>query len=69
MTGVQTCALPISDVDVRYVENKKYSGPVTLYTREFLDKFFNSPLNEDIVEKDKQEYAEKLIKKHSPKDI
>lgn len=58
-------AIGNTEVDVRYVENKKYKGPVTLYTEAFLTKFFSSPLNEDIIEQDKKEYALKLAKKRA----
>ena len=60
-------AIGNTEVDTRYVENKKYKGPVNLYSESFLQKFFSSPLNEDIIEQDKQEYTKKLLKKHNPK--
>lgn len=52
-------------VGIREVANKKYSGPVNLYEKSFLDLFFNAKDNEEVIDEDKRLYAEKLLKKHA----
>ncbi len=59
-------------VGTREVSNKKYSGPVNLYEKSLLESFFNDKKHADVIDEDKQLYAQKLLKKHAnflPKSI
>lgn len=51
-------------VGIREVSNRKYTGPVNLYEKPFLDVFFNNKDNEDVIDEDKRLYIEKMLKKH-----
>ncbi len=54
----------------RHVTQGNYDGLVNLYTRKFLDWFFNEPTFKSQIEEDKKEFREKQIKwfKENPKN-
>lgn len=53
-----------AEVDTRLISNKKYRGPVNLYTESFLQNFFQNPMHETVIDEDKKAYAKKLLAKH-----
>lgn len=52
-------------VGTRQVKNKKYTGPVNLYTKDLLESFFTEESHQALIAEDKHEYTKKLLKKHS----
>jgi len=46
-------------VSVRQVNETTYQGPIKEYTREFLDKYFNTLGNKKIIAQDRKEYEKK----------
>ena len=51
-------------IGTRQVSNKKYTGPVNLYTKDLLEGFFSEERYQVIIAEDKQQYMQKLLKKH-----
>ena len=51
-------------ISTRQVANKKYTGPVNLYTSDLLELFFSEESHQALIAEDKHEYVKKLIKKH-----
>jgi hypothetical protein len=50
---------------IREVSNPKYSGPIKLYTEDFLMSFFNNPNYKTVIKEDEQWYKEKIKKKEN----
>lgn len=48
-------------ISKRHVTQGNYDGPVALYSKTFLDWFFNEPTFKSQVEEDKQEQRQKQI--------
>ena len=49
------------DTEERHVIQGGYDGPVNLYSKKFLDWFFNEPMFKPQIEEDKKERREKQI--------
>lgn len=49
---------------IRHIENKKYKGPVHLYEPNFLESYFSSENNREVITRDREAYAKKLTKKY-----
>jgi len=55
-----------SKVEIRQVSNRKYTGPINLYTESLLDSFFNNPDYAEDIKKDKQWYDKKYKSIYRP---
>lgn len=53
-----------AEIGIRQVTNRKYSGPVNLYTKDLLESFFTREEHQSLIIEDKQRYTKKLLKKH-----
>jgi hypothetical protein len=51
-------------ISTRQVSNKKYTGPVNLYTKDLLELFFSEESHQALIAEDKHRYIQKLLKKH-----
>jgi len=45
-----------AETSTRFVENKRYTGEIKLYTRDLIENYFNHPYHADIVAADKEWY-------------
>jgi len=51
-----------TQVGTRLVQNSKYSGEINLYTREFIEQYFNHPYHADIIAADTEQYNKRKRK-------
>jgi hypothetical protein len=51
-------------ISTRQVTNKKYTGPVNLYTPDLLESFFTEEKYQELITEDKHNYIKKILKKH-----
>lgn len=52
-------------ISKREVSNPVYSGPVNLYTEDFLTSYFNNPNYRTIIKQDEKQYKQSLERKVS----
>ena len=52
-------------ISKREVSNPVYSGPVNLYTEDFLMSYFNNPNYRKIIKQDEEQYKQSLERKVS----
>lgn len=53
-----------ASISTRQVSNKKYTGPVNLYTKDLLESFFSEEHYQALIIADKHTYIKKILKKH-----
>jgi len=62
LTVAKYAALQGVPTGIRDVNTKTYTGPVKLYTEDFLRSFFNNPNYRTVIKEDNDRYLEKKKK-------